>query len=61
MGKTFQQWLEEIDDILAIRIGLSHNDLDDWTYYDAWSDGMSPNEAAQEVLENDELFSAGEW
>ena len=49
-GHTFQQWLCEIDAILAIRVGLSAADGADWPSYDTWESGSTPQEALETWL-----------
>ncbi len=39
------------DEVLVRRVGVSSADLPDWTYHDAYSEGMTPTEAATAVIE----------
>ena len=50
---TFDQWMNEVDTVIAGLCGLGHNDLADWHYWDAWNDGASAEEAAYNVLEEE--------
>ena len=63
-GDTFKQWLAKVDRILVGRIGFDHQDLEDFMSYDAWDEGMTPKEGAEECLMNDttyaEAFADGE-
>ena len=56
---TFEEWMKEVNqEILNRTMGaISYNDLDDWHYRDAYDDGVSPAEAAEEALENDDMAS----
>jgi hypothetical protein len=47
---TFEQWMAKVDAVLVRTCGLTSGDLADWMYGDAYDDGVSPREAAQEVL-----------
>ena len=54
-GRTLKQWMAEIDAIISKRFGISSSDLADTTYWDMWHDEMTPTEAADEALANDDL------
>lgn len=52
----FEEWLKKVDKALAGRTYgaiSSHLDLADMPYRDWFEDGMSPEEAADEVLEEE--------
>ena len=53
---TYEQWITIVDNLIQSKIGLTHLDLSDFNSYDCWSGGASPQEAAQECIENDDLF-----
>ena len=53
---TYEEWMEEIDQLITANLGIGLDDLDDYRYADAYEDGLSPAETAMEVLENDELY-----
>ena len=53
--RTLKQWMAEIDAIISKRFGISSSDLADTTYWDMWNDEMTPTEAADEALANDDL------
>lgn len=42
---TFAQWLTEVDKLLIMRIGLDHDSLEDWYWYDYYSSDNPPHEA----------------
>jgi hypothetical protein len=48
----FDTWMRQVDECIGRRCGLSSSDLPDWTYRDAFDDGLSPEEAAAEALDN---------
>jgi hypothetical protein len=48
---TFEQWKTAVDVVLMAKIGLMQEDLPDWLARDAFEDGLTPDEAAQECLE----------
>ena len=52
---TFKNWMVEVDRIIARRFGITSSDLADTTYWDMWNDEMTPAEAADEALANDDL------
>ncbi len=49
--QTFAQWKAEVNAHVMTRAGLCADDLPDMPYYDWFEDGISPQEAAQMVLE----------
>ncbi|RMD98394.1 MAG: hypothetical protein D6816_16270 [Bacteroidetes bacterium] len=52
-GMTFKEWMRQVDRELIRKSGLSSRDLADQTYWDWFFDGISPEEAAEETLENE--------
>jgi hypothetical protein len=52
----FALWMALVDHNLARKVGLGLFDLADWPMRDAFDDGMSPSEAAQEALRSDDTF-----
>lgn len=48
---AFQAWMRRVDACVARKVGLTTSDLADWTWADAFSDGMSPSEAAAAFLD----------
>ena len=56
-GLTYKQWIARVDANLESRIGLGHEDVADFNSYDAWSDGMTPEDGADECLESDDTYS----
>lgn len=51
--ETFEEWLRRVDAEVEAVCGLSHRDLADWNYYDAYESGTSPAEVARDVLEDE--------
>ena len=47
---TFDQWKHAVDMMLQRQCGFTSDDLPDHAYYDAWEDGVSPEEVSREVL-----------
>ena len=56
-GLTYKQWIAQVDANLELRIGLGHEDVADFNSYDAWSDGMTPKEGADECIDCDDMYS----
>lgn len=50
--KRFALWMYCVDRAVTRMVGISCMDLDDWLYYDAYSGGTPPKEAAVDVLES---------
>lgn len=52
----FALWLRLVDVWIGRRIGLTHRDVADWTWRDAYDEGLSPGTAATEALRTDQLL-----
>ena len=48
---TYEQWMKLVDRRLARCFGVWSDMLPDWGSYDAWKDGMTPKDAAEEWIE----------
>lgn len=46
----FKDWMINVNHVLIDTIGAGAYDLSDYPYYDAWEDGMTPEEAATDAL-----------
>lgn len=57
---SFEEFLVEVDRCLIEAIGFESGDLEDYPLWDAWNDGLSPSECAQEILDNDSVYN-GEY
>ena len=56
MNLTYEEWYEEVNEIVSgLAAGFTQDDFTDWCSYDAWADGIEPEEAAIECLENDDI------
>ena len=49
---TFQKWMEQVDACLVRRVGVSSAGLPDMPYRDFYDTGSTPEEAADEAIEN---------
>ena len=49
----FEGWLRELDDITRQEMGISYKDLPDQLFRDWFDDGMTPEEAYSQILENE--------
>lgn len=47
----FALWLEALDRAVMRRVLVSYDDLEDWDYWSAYDAGMSPKDAAIDMLE----------
>jgi hypothetical protein len=50
--KSFNEWMNEIDNIIGNICGMSYLDLPDYAYQDAFDDECSPYEVAMAALDN---------
>jgi hypothetical protein len=56
MKRSFEQWMADVDRCLEQKCGLTHEDLPDWGYYDAYDDGMTPKGAAIKAIKASDEF-----
>ena len=56
---TFEQWKRIVDAYLTRLCGMTSDDIDDWNYYDAWEECMTPKEAAKQALKA--AMTAVDW
>lgn len=56
-GLTLEAWMAKVDGTIMAICGLTSGDIADWGWWDAWADGLTPDEAAECALEED--FPAG--
>jgi len=48
---TFEKWMEQVDDAVAAKTGMSYMDLPDVEYYFMFEDETPASEAARIALE----------
>lgn len=53
--EKFDEWMSEVDLCLLGKLGVTANDLPDALHYDAFEDGVSPSEWADELISNEGL------
>jgi hypothetical protein len=51
MAMTWEEWKEAVDVWLFRYLDLTSDDLPDWSYRDAFDQGMSPADAAKEAVQ----------
>jgi len=44
----FETWLDKVDSILERKIGMDHNSIPDYCWWDLWDSELTPHEAVQE-------------
>lgn len=54
-GYTYAQWMRAVNNHVMNLAGVSISDLGDFSSYDMWADGMPAEEAAREVLEENDF------
>ena len=50
MKLTFKQWMKRVDRLLESALGLSSMDLSDKCWRDMFDDGITPREAAADII-----------
>lgn len=48
---TYKEWMEDVDFHLIRICGMGNDDLPDWLSRDAFEEGLTPREAANQCLE----------
>lgn len=57
-GVTFESWLRAVDRALYRAVGVTHHDLSDAGYWDAWAACTSAAQMARDAIANDDLFGS---
>ena len=52
MGQGFQQWMNQVDQKVQGKVGLSVHDLEDCPFMDWFEDGVKPGTAAGMAIKN---------
>jgi hypothetical protein len=53
MSNSFDQFMKQVDNIIAENLGgLTHQDIPDANHMDAFESGTTPEEWAQELIED---------
>lgn len=47
---TFEEWMAEVNRLMVGKCGMGSEDLPDWNYRDAYNDGLTPNQAANQAI-----------
>ncbi len=47
----FKTWMRQVNAVINRAVGCSVYDLEDWCWRDAYDDGYTPEEAAEEALD----------
>lgn len=50
--QSFDDWMKSLDKVVIRSTGMSYQDLPDWDFRTAFDDGISPEVAAQGVIED---------
>ena len=53
---NYKEWLNQVDKNVKSMIGLSIYDLSDFMSYDAFQDGLSSQQCAEEWLKHDDCY-----
>lgn len=53
----FAAWMDEVDQEVYRIAEIGVFDLEDYSFHSAWESGQSPEDAAVDALDNDELYS----
>jgi len=48
---SYNEWMQEIDNLLFDAFQIEQDDLPDWLSRDAFDSGMTPEQAFQHILE----------
>lgn len=48
--RSFKEWMDKVDNIVSMRLGVSVHDLPDMPFRDAYEDGVSPEDFVEEDL-----------
>lgn len=51
-GISFEDWMKLVDARLSRKLGLTADDLPDWTWRDAYEDNFTPGVACADYIED---------
>ena len=51
-GASFEAWMARVDGALVRKVGVSSSDLPDCCYRDMYDAGCTPEDAADEAIDN---------
>jgi len=54
---TYEAWMRKVNRVLAGRVGLTADDLEDFDSWSCYDSGMTPEEGAEECLSNSDTYS----
>lgn len=52
----YDTWINKVDSFLVREVGLHHDDMEDWLWYDSFEAGDKPEEAAKEFLYEQDFY-----
>ncbi|AFI25002.1 hypothetical protein [Mycobacterium phage SWU1] len=52
---SFETWMAALDGYMTETFGLGYQDIADWTYRDAYDDGLTFREAAHRAINHEFL------
>lgn len=53
----FKTWMRQVNAVVNRSVGCSVFDLEDWCWRDAYDEGYTPEEAAEEALEEMAVYT----
>lgn len=53
---SFNQWMSKVNRHVTNTAGLGVADLSDQPFYDWWEEGVTPSEAAEMTLEDNDFY-----
>lgn len=54
----FEIYLAIVDFMMGKTVGVTHRDIADWAWYDAFEDEVPPKDAVLEALQSDDVYSS---
>jgi len=52
---TFEQWMLKVNKLFVEMFGLDSDCFEDWDYYSAYEEGLTPIEAFQYYMEENDI------
>ena len=55
LSTAFSQWMQKVDALFLKKFALSREDFPDWTWRDAFDDGLTPKEAFRQYCKAENM------
>ena len=54
--KNYENWIKKVDELFFEKFGLGYMDVEDYLWFDSFSDGETPSEAVAGFVETNQEY-----